>query len=214
MIGGSAFSKNADKPEPNQVVLKSNKIKWITTPKKKCKILPHLEEKYQIRPHSLLVLLFTHFPIIFYAQQVPESKYFEKPLNFNVRLKVMRPILATNGDIYVGMLPRMKGLKGSINVATSINLAPLGWRTYHGKFVAGENNILSFSSPYSYKLFGLFWFWGGQIEQLLGQTNHTYRGVEQLKTQTSAFTLWVSHIRSHNIFHQHTNNFKLRFSKL
>ena len=48
----------------------------------------------------------------------------------------MRPILATNGDIYVGMLPRMKGLKGSINVATSINLAPLGWQTYHGEFVA------------------------------------------------------------------------------
>ena len=80
------------------------------------------------------------------------------PLNFNVRLEVMRRILATNGDIYVdvGVLPRMKGLKGSINVATSINLAPLGWRTHHGKFVAGENNILSFSSPYSYKLFGLF----------------------------------------------------------
>ena len=71
MIGGPAFSKIADKPEPNQVVSKSNKIKWITTPKKKCKILPHLEEKYQIRPHSLLVLLFTHFAIICYAQQVP-----------------------------------------------------------------------------------------------------------------------------------------------
>ena len=158
MIGGPAFSKIADKPEPNQVVLKSNKMKWITTSKKKCQMLPHLKEKYQIRPHSLLVLLFTHFPIIFYAQQVPESKYFEKPLNFNVRLKVMRPILATNGDIYVGMLPRMKGLKGSINVATSINLAPLGLQTYHGEFVAGENNILFFSSPSSYKLLGLFDF--------------------------------------------------------
>ena len=57
----------------------------------------------------------------------------------------MRRILATNGDIYVDVLLRMKGLKGSINVATSSNLAPLGLQTHHGEFVAGENNILSFS---------------------------------------------------------------------
>ena len=30
----------------------------------------------------------------------------------------------------VGLLPRMKGLKGSINVAGSFNLAPLGFQTY------------------------------------------------------------------------------------
>ena len=89
----------------------------------------------------------------------------------------MRRILATNGDIYVGVLPRMKGLKGSINVATSINLAPLGSQTYHGEFAAGENNILSFSSPSSYTLFvdsfdfgvdKLNSYWGRQIIHTAG----------------------------------------------
>ena len=49
-----------------------------------------------------------------------------------------------------GRVAAHKRDEGSINVATSINLSPLGSQTYHGAFVAGEscNSNLILSSIY------------------------------------------------------------------